>query len=157
VARISPGLDVSLPQQGLPEQEISGSETRVPMARDGHFWITGRVNGVSRRFLVDTGATLTAISAETAERARLEPQQLHQTVVLKTANGTTAPQRATVPVLRVGNAVARNLDAVIVPGIGEIDVLGMNFLSRLKSWRVEDKTLILVPHHPQQTARDLRS
>jgi aspartyl protease family protein len=25
----------------------------------------------------------------------------------------------------------------------------MNFLSRLKSWRVEERTLILVPHHPQ--------
>ena len=32
---------------------------------------------------------------------------------------------------------------------GDIDVLGMNFLSRLKSWRVEGRTLILTPHHPQ--------
>jgi aspartyl protease family protein len=37
VARISPGLDLSLPQLGLPEQEVSGAETRIPMARDGHF------------------------------------------------------------------------------------------------------------------------
>jgi aspartyl protease family protein len=152
VARISPGFDLSLPQMGIPEQEITGSETRVRMARDGHFWIAARVNGVSRRFLVDTGATLTAISGETAKQAEIEPQQLRQTVVLKTANGSTAAQLATVSELRVGNAVARNLDAVIVPGIGEINVLGMNFLSRLQSWRVEGKTLILVPHHPQKPA-----
>ena len=150
VARISPGLDVSLPQMGLPEQEISGSETRIRMAPDGHFWIAGRIDGVPRRFLVDTGATLTAISAETAQEAAIEPQQLRQTIVLKTANGTTAARLATIGELRIGNAVARNLDAVIAPGIGEINVLGMNFLSRLKSWRVEGKTLILVPHHPQQ-------
>ena len=25
----------------------------------------------------------------------------------------------------------------------------MNFLSKLESWRVEGRTLILVPHHPQ--------
>ena len=33
--------------------------------------------------------------------------------------------------------------------IGDTDVLGMNFLSRLKSWRVEEGVLVLVPHHPQ--------
>ncbi len=150
VARISPGVDLSLPQMGMPEQEITGSETRIRMAPDGHFWIRASVNGVSRRFLVDTGATVTAISAQTAHEAGIEGQQLRQTVVLKTANGNTAAQLATVSELRVGNAVARNLDAVIVPGIGEINVLGMNFLSRLKSWRVEGKTLILVPNHPQK-------
>jgi aspartyl protease family protein len=151
VARISPGTDISLPQIGMPEQEITGRETRIRMAPDGHFWIRASVNGVSRRFLVDTGATLTAIAADTATEAQIEPQQLRQTVVLKTANGTTAAQLATVEELRVGNAVARNMDAVIVPGIGDINVLGMNFLSRLKSWRVEGKTLILVPNHPQTT------
>ena len=149
VARISPGLDVSMPQIGMPEQEITGRETRIRMAPDGHFWIRASVNGVTRRFLVDTGATLTAIAANTAEEAEIEPQQLRQTVVLKTANGTAAAQLATIEELRVGNAVARNMDAVIVPGIGDINVLGMNFLSRLKSWRVEGKTLILVPNHPQ--------
>jgi aspartyl protease family protein len=149
VARISPGVDLSLPQMGVPEQEITGAETRIRMAPDGHFWIRASVNGVSRRFLVDTGATVTAISTQTAQEAEISPQQLRQTVVLKTANGNTAAQLATVSELRVGNAVARNLDAVIVPGIGEINVLGMNFLSRLKSWRVEGKTLILVPNHPQ--------
>jgi aspartyl protease family protein len=149
VARISPGLDLSLPQLGLPEQEVSGAETRVRMARDGHFWIPAEVNGTPVRFLVDTGATLTAISAQTADRAAIEPSQLRQTVLLKTANGTTAAQMASLSELRVGNAVARNLDAVIAPGLGETNVLGMNFLSRLRSWRVEDQTLILVPHHPQ--------
>jgi len=51
-----------------------------------------------------------------------------------------------------GNVVARDLDAVIAPGTGGLNVLGMNFLSRLKSWRVEDGELILVPHHPQASA-----
>jgi aspartyl protease family protein len=30
-----------------------------------------------------------------------------------------------------------------------MDVLGMNFLSQLQSWRVEGRTLVLAPHHPQ--------
>lgn len=149
VARISPGVDISLPQIGMPEQAVSGSETRIRMARDGHFWITAEVNGVTRRFLVDTGATLTAVSPATADKVGIEPESLRPPVMLKTANGTTQAQLATIEELRIGSVVARGLDTVIAPGIGETNVLGMNFLSRLASWRVEGRTLILVPHHPQ--------
>jgi len=33
--------------------------------------------------------------------------------------------------------------------MGDVDVIGMNLLSRLKGWRVEGRTLVLTPHHPQ--------
>jgi aspartyl protease family protein len=133
----------------MPEQQVSGSETRVPLARDGHFWIRAAVNGVPHRFLVDTGATLTAISPDIAEAAKLEPQPLRQPVLLRTANGTVPAQLVTIGELTLGNVVARDLDAVVAPGMEGTSVLGMNFLSRLASWRVEGRTLILVPHHPQ--------
>jgi aspartyl protease family protein len=58
----------------------------------------------------------------------------------------------TIDTLRFGNVKAGGLDAVIAPNIGQTNVVGMNFLSRLESWRVEGRTLILVPHHPQPTA-----
>ena len=41
---------------------------------------------------------------------------------------------------------------VSAPGLSDLDVLGMNFLSKLESWRVEGRTLILVPHHPQPSS-----
>ena len=40
---------------------------------------------------------------------------------------------------------------MIAPNIGETNVIGMNLLSRLASWRVEGRTMILVPHNPQVT------
>ena len=58
---------------------------------------------------------------------------------------------ATISSLRFGNVIARDLDAVIAPNIGETNVIGMNLLSRLASWRVEGRTMILVPHNPQVT------
>jgi aspartyl protease family protein len=69
--------------------------------------------------------------------------------VLRTANGATPARTASIRRLRVGNIEARNLKAVVSPALGDMDVLGMNFLSLLVSWRVEGRTLILVPHHPQ--------
>jgi aspartyl protease family protein len=145
VARLTTGSDLAMPQIGLPEQRVSGGETRIGMSNDGHFWLQAEVNGLPRRFLVDTGATLTALSESTAKAAQVPIQPLRQSLLMRTANGTVRAELARIEELRFGNVVARDLDAVIAPGLGETNVIGMNLLSRLASWRVEGRTLILVP------------
>ncbi|MBC2650738.1 TIGR02281 family clan AA aspartic protease [Novosphingobium flavum] len=150
IVRVNQNVDFGLPQLGLPTQQVSGRETRVPIARDGHFWVTASVNGVPQRFLVDTGATVTAIAPEVAEAARVTVQPMRQPILMRTANGTVPARLVTIGEVRIGNVVARDLDAVVAPGLQGTSVLGMNFLSRLASWRVEGRTLILVPHHPQE-------
>jgi aspartyl protease family protein len=99
--------------------------------------------------LIDSGATVTALSANTAREARIDTSAAIAPIVLQTANGAAPARAGKVDELRIGNIVARNLRVVTSPGLGDMDVLGMNFLSRLQSWRVEGRTLILVPHHPQ--------
>lgn len=148
-ARLSTGSDFALPQIGLAKQRVEGSETRVPMAPDGHFWIRASINGVAQDFLVDTGATLTAISPAAARASGIEPLPIRRTVAMRTANGTVSAELASIDELRFGNVVARGLDTLVAPGLGDQNVLGMNLLSRLASWRVENNTLILVPNHPQ--------
>ncbi len=133
-------------------QEVVGKEMRVPMADDGHFWVTVRFGGIERRMLVDSGATVTALSAETAQAAGLRPSRTPFPMIIQTANGSVRADTATVPELRIGNIVARDLPVVTSPAFGDMDVIGMNFLSRLKSWRVEGRTLILTPNHPQNSA-----
>lgn len=136
---------------GLDSQQVVGKEVRVRMARDGHFWVAATINGVDRRMLIDSGATVTAISDETAARASVDRDFNLAPIVLRTAGGAVPARPASIDELRVGNIVARNLKAVTSPGLGDLDVLGMNFLSKLESWRVEGRTLILVPHGPQQS------
>jgi aspartyl protease family protein len=152
LSRLDSRFDLAVPQLGLPEQVVEGRETRVALARDGHFWLRATVNGVPANFLVDTGATLTAVSAETAERLGLEPREAGIPVRMQTANGSVAAQLTTIDELRFGNVAARGIDAIIAPGLGPTNVIGMNVLSRLASWRVEGQTLILVPHHPRPAA-----
>jgi len=134
---------------GLDDQKVSGKEFRVSMAPDGHFWVVASVNGVNTRMLIDSGATVTAISTDTAHAARVDTGTGLTPVMLRTANGVAPARIGSIDELRVGNIVARNLKIVSAPGLGGLDVLGMNFLSKLDSWRVEGRTLILVPHHPQ--------
>jgi aspartyl protease family protein len=134
---------------GLDPQEVSGREVRIRMARDGHFWAQVTINGVSRRMLIDSGATVTALSERTAAEARVEGNAAPVPVVLQTANGLAPARTGRVGELRLGNIVARDLAVVVSPAFGDMEVIGMNFLSKLASWRVEGRTLILVPHHPQ--------
>lgn len=133
-------------------QQVVGEEMRLRMAPDGHFWATVSLDGVERRMLVDSGATVTAISEDTAAAAGLAPGRTSIPVMIRTANGTVVARSSRVEELRLGNIKAGDLGVVISPAFGGVDVLGMNFLSRLKSWRVEGKTLILTPHHPQPVA-----
>jgi len=142
---------------GLDDQRVAGKELRVRMSSDGHFWALASINGVRRRMLIDSGATVTAVSQRTAREARIDAGTGIAPVVLRTANGAAPAETGSIDELRVGNIVARNLKVVTSPGLGELDVLGMNFLSKLDSWRVEGRTLILVPNHPQpQTAAGRR-
>lgn len=139
---------------GIDQQEVSGKEVRIRMSPDGHFWANATLNGVKRRMLIDSGATVTALSDTTAREAGVDAGTGLVPVVLQTAGGLVQARTGTVEELRVGNVLARNLKVVVAPGLGPLEVLGMNFLSELASWRVEGRTLILVPHHPQGTGAE---
>jgi aspartyl protease family protein len=149
LSRMDTRFDLAVPEVGLPEQVVEGGETRVKRAPDGHYWLRAEINGHPANFLVDTGATLTAVSDETAAAAGLEPREAGIPVRMQTANGTVAAELTTIDELRFGNVAARGLDAVIAPGLGPTNVIGMNFLSRLVSVRLEGEMMILVPHNPQ--------
>ena len=144
-APFDPNLSRITASLGLDRQEVVGEEVRIPMARDGHFWATVRLNGTERRMLVDSGATVTALSTATARAAGVDADATLVPLLMKTANGTVRADAGTLDRLEIGGIEARKLKVVISPGLGDTDVLGMNFLSELQSWRVEDRTLILTP------------
>jgi aspartyl protease family protein len=127
------------------DQRVEGRETRIAMAADGHFWADVRINGVARRMLIDSGATTTALSTATARAAKVDTEASPFPVLLTTANGSVSARTGTIAEIAVGNVTATDLGVVVSPAFGDTDVLGMNFLSRLASWRVEGRTLILIP------------
>ena len=149
LSRLDPRFSMAVPEMGLPEQIVEGGETRVPMSADGHYWLTAQINGHEASFLVDTGATLTAVSTTTAQSAGLEPRRGGLPIRMQTANGSVSAEMTAIDELRFGNVAARGLDAIIAPGLGNTNVIGMNLLSRLASVRIENNELILVPNNPQ--------
>ncbi len=149
LSRLDPRFSIAVPEIGLPEQIVDGQETRIPLHVDGHYWLEAEVNGHRAAFLVDTGATLTAVSEATANAAGLDALEGGMPIRLQTANGAVAAYMTNIDELRFGNVSARGLDAVIAPGLGQTNVIGMNLLSRLASVRIEQGELILTPNNPQ--------
>ncbi|KLI64045.1 peptidase [Aurantiacibacter marinus] len=149
LSRLDPRFSLAVPEIGLPEQVVEGRETRIPMHIDGHYWLEADVNGHRAAFLVDTGATLTAVSQDTARAAGLDERDGGLPIRLNTANGVVAAHMTNIDEMRFGNVAARGLDAVIAPGLGQTNVIGMNLLSRLASVRIENNELILTPNNPQ--------
>ncbi|MGE4432048.1 MAG: TIGR02281 family clan AA aspartic protease [Sphingobium sp.] len=129
----------------LTDQRIEGHMLRISMAPDGHFWADGKINGMNARFLIDSGATITALSENVAQQAGLNIDSDGPGVMMKTANGTIVARRSSVAGLTVGPIQASDLPVVVSDSFDGVNVLGMNFLSRLKSWRVERNEMVLEP------------
>lgn len=130
---------------GRPRQTTDGSSMRVAVAPDGHYWVEGTINGTSARFLIDSGATVTALSTETARAAGIVPDRQRMPVVMQTANGPVEAQRARVTEVVVGSIRMHDVPVVVAPQFGKINVIGMNMLSRLQSWQVRNGEMVLEP------------
>ena len=125
--------------------QVDGTTMRLRREEDGHYWVRAAVNGAPVRFMIDSGATTTTLSQEAARSAGVVPSAGFP-VLVETANGTVELQRARIATLAVGTIVQKDAAVLIgSEGLGDTNLLGMSFLSSLKSWRVEGATLILEP------------
>jgi aspartyl protease family protein len=117
-----------------------GDTLRIPVAEDGHFWVEARVNGHALRFIIDSGASITTISRDAAAAAGV-PSDGRRTVV-NTANGPASAIQAYADRLEVG-PIERTDFPIDINEHDDTNLLGMNFLASLKSWRVEGNYLVL--------------
>ena len=119
----------------------AGTQTRIPMAIDGHFWVDAKLNGSDVKFLVDSGATMTTIDRGTAERAGV-PVSSKADELVRTGNGVIRVATARADALTIGPIERHGVGLQVVQN-EDLNVLGMNYLSTLRRWGVEGRWLIL--------------
>jgi aspartyl protease family protein len=122
---------------------VSAQRATLIADTGGHFVTIVTVNGISMKFMVDTGASLVTLSSGDAKRAGIN-YLLGQKAVLQTANGTTAAFRVKLDTVRLGDITLNDVDGVVVEGpvMGELGLLGLSFLNRL-NMRREGSTMTL--------------
>ncbi|MGZ8220899.1 MAG: retropepsin-like aspartic protease family protein [Methylobacter sp.] len=112
--------------------------------RQGHFRGTVLVNNIPMPFMIDTGATTTAIPAKMATASGLPFGRSIQT---HTAGGLVTDRQTHINSLKIGNVEIRNLDAQINEHLDEV-LIGMNTLKYFHITQNEN-TLTLVGNNQQ--------
>lgn len=112
--------------------------------RRGHFRVSATVEGRHAFMLVDTGATIVALTFEDALAAGIRPRANEFTRAIGTANGVVSVAPVQLRELRVGDITVRDVDAVVVPqGRLGTSLLGMSFLRGLRGFEVAGNRLTL--------------
>jgi aspartyl protease family protein len=108
--------------------DAASGRIELKRAPDGHFHWPGRVNGVAVDFLVDTGATSTALPLALAQEAGLA---LEGSMQSSTAGGVVQGRIARADVSLQGGVVAERLRVAVLPRL-DAPLLGMDVISKLR-------------------------
>ena len=111
--------------------------------RDGHFHATVVINGAPIDTLVDTGATLTVLTAQDATRAGFDIDRLQYSGQARTANGIVATAPIRLDRVALGPFEERNVRAAVNGGNLDKSLLGMEFLSRFGRLEITRDQLII--------------
>jgi len=118
---------------------------QVLRAADGHYWAEARIDGRAVRVLVDTGASVVALTREDALRLglRLSPSDFVRTV--QTAAGAARAAPVTLGSVAIAGAEVRDVQALVVEKGLEQSLLGMSYLGRLSGFEANQASLTLKP------------
>ena len=125
-----------LDHQNNPNQSVATiqgggfEEIVLQRNRSGHYVFNGEINHKKITFLVDTGATITAIPAHLQQKLGLKAGQA---TLVSTANGVTTAYLTRLDQLALGDIQLNNVNASIIEGMAVDEVLlGMNVLKHFE-------------------------
>lgn len=137
---------VAAPQRREPmDRPRAGVSVKLAADARGHFVTRAQLNRVSADVMVDTGASVVALSAEVARRIGVDPRPSDFSSVVSTANGKVKAARVMLDEVRIGDVVVERVEGLVLPP-GALDgvLLGMSFLKRLSKVEMESGRLVLV-------------
>ena len=129
------------PNQGR-QALVEGGARQVVLQRNraGHYLADGHINGRPVRFLLDTGATHVALSADLARQLDLE---LGASSLSRTANGLVETRSARLQRVDVSGIELYDIRASVLPNMaGDEVLLGMSFLKHLQLIQSGDQLLL---------------
>jgi aspartyl protease family protein len=127
------------------DNQVEGERSvRIRRRPDGHFVAKTQVNGVSLNMLIDTGASTVVLKPADAQKLGIDVDKLRYSVPVQTANGTTYAAHVRLRSLTLGPISLTDVEALVAkPGALKENLLGMSFLSRLRSYEFTTDMLTL--------------
>lgn len=119
------------------------SEVRIRRASDSHFYADTQVQGRQVRMLVDSGASLVALTRSDAEAIGINVDSLPIGGMAQTAGGQVPMRIVILDSVEVDGIVVRNVEAAVVDADMGVSLLGQSYLAKLAAVNVEGDTMTL--------------
>jgi aspartyl protease family protein len=111
---------------------------------NGHFQVEGRVDGRRMDFMVDTGASVIALTERDAAMLGIHPAESDYVATVRTANGVARAAPVMLDRVEIDDLEVRDVAAMVMPeGALSDNLLGLSFLSRLHRFEYSDGKLVL--------------
>jgi aspartyl protease family protein len=116
----------------------------IPKDARGHFSTDGRVDGRRIDFMVDTGASVIALTESSAAKVGIRPSRSDYTSPVSTANGVVKGARTRLASVDIGGLEVRDVEAMVLPdNVLSENLLGLSYLSRLRRFEYANGKLVL--------------
>lgn len=123
--------------------ETTPGVIKVLIGQGGHFYIDTKINNVPVKFMVDTGASTICITKEIAHSVGIDVKKLVFNQIFRTANGVARGASANLSSLKIGDYEIKDIQVSVSEGGLSMSLLGMSFLSKLKSYTFQGNTLYM--------------
>jgi aspartyl protease family protein len=123
----------------------SGTDAQVVKGADGHYWAEANIDGKAVRVLVDTGASVVALTRADALRLGVDPEPEAFTGKVQTASGVVRAAPVLLNTISVAGARVDRVEALVVEQGLEYSLLGMSYLGRLSAFSATPAGLTLRP------------
>ena len=127
-----------------PVETSARRSAHLTLRDDGHYWGRALVNSrASIDFMIDTGASVVALTWRDAQKMGLNPRELDYRWDIRTAGGVVKGASVLIDSIRINQVHVRNVEAMVLPSDLDQSLLGMSFLRELYSYEFRGDRLII--------------
>lgn len=125
-----------------PGKSPSG-DVRLARAGDSHFYADADIDGTNIRMMVDSGASVVALTRRDAEAIGIDVDRLPIGGVARTAGGEVPMRTVTLDSIDIDGIEVRGVEAAVIDADMGVSLLGQSYLSKLDAVNVEGDTMTL--------------
>lgn len=149
---LSQSRSAGRPTQVLVEADRAGvvrqngwqpGEVVLERARDGHFYVEVAVGSGSVMMLVDTGASIVALTGNDASMMGVDWNERDVRPIGRGASGDVHGVPVMLDRVQVGELEAQGVPAVVVPEGLDVSLLGQSFLSKMNGVEIKHDGMVI--------------
>jgi len=126
-----------------PQRASAAGEVRLERADDSHFYADVDIDGTPVRMMVDSGASVVALTRRDAEAIGIDVDRLPVGGTARTAGGDVPLRRVVLASVDIDGIEVRGVEAAVLDADMGVSLLGQSYLAKLAAVNVAGDTMTL--------------